>query len=470
MNFRRMLQGAVLASLLLLRPCLGAAAADLRELLAERARSVVAVEFYVETETERRPTIVGGTVIDRSGTIIIAGSSLPTHLPPSQLKDFRVYSPGGFVSDFVPAAYLGYDAASGWHFLRAERPFNGGDWKPVTDFVVAGVKDAVVGQDVWGIAVRSKDEEFAPVLLQNSVGYITRLPQLTAVAGGFVSGPQLPVFDREGAFLGLGQAGFGESFFQYSRTERGTPILLTSADESRVFRLASDVLPYLSRIPQNKFGRPSPWLGVMAVQPVSAEVAKFLKLENRAAVIVSEVLEDGPADEAGLKDRDIIVAVDGKPLPHLTPPRSLVGWLEREVALSRVGAPFPLTVVRGPEKLTLSPVLVEEPKSLREADRKYFEQLGFTVREFLYIDAVANQIKQSERAGVVVHFVKSNSPAGAAGLRAEDWIREIDGMEIKTYSDAIQKLDTIEKDSSRLEFVLLISHGGETAVLRIKLK
>jgi serine protease Do len=57
-----------------------------------------------------------------------------------------------------------------------------------------------------------------------------------------------------------------------------------------------------------------------------------------------------------------------------------------------------------------------------------------------------------------------------AGLRPDDWIQEIDGTEVKTFADAVTKLAAIEADTSRTEFVLLASRGGETQVLRVKLK
>ncbi len=79
-------------------------------------------------------------------------------------------------------------------------------------------------------------------------------------------------------------------------------------------------------------------------------------------------------------------------------------------------------------------------------------------------------MKIAETTGVVAHFVKPNSPAGVAGLRPDDWIKEIDGVEVKTYAAAIAKLDEVEKDLARSEFVMLVSRGGETAVLRAKLK
>ena len=105
----------LLALLLAIGPAVRAA--DLPALWAERVKSVVAVEYYTETETERRPTVSYGTVIDREGTIILPPVAVNSRMTPTQLKDFKVYRPGSAVS--VPAVYLGQDALTGWHFVRA---------------------------------------------------------------------------------------------------------------------------------------------------------------------------------------------------------------------------------------------------------------------------------------------------------------------------------------------------------------
>jgi serine protease Do len=118
----------------------------------------------------------------------------------------------------------------------------------------------------------------------------------------------------------------------------------------------------------------------------------------------------------------------------------------------------------------LKAVLGEEPKLLREAERKYFDRLGFTAREFVYGDAIDRHVKIAETTGVVAHFVKPSSPAGVAGLRPDDWIKEIDGTEVKSFAAATAKLTEVEGDLARSEFVLLVSRNGETAVLRVKLK
>jgi serine protease Do len=323
---------------------------------------------------------------------------------------------------------------------------------------------------VWGIGLRNKDEDFAPYLMQSHVALIQSLPQRTAIAQHEVAGPGLPVFNRAGALVGIAATSFGQSYLQFSRRSRGEPMLLINVEESSAFMLAEEVLPNLGRIPKNISGRPLAWLGAYGLEPMDRDVAKFLKLEAQSGAVVSEVLEGSPAEKAGLRDRDIILALDGEPLPPLKPERVVVTWLEREIDRRAPGDTFALTVLRGSARVELKVVLGEEPKLLREADRKYYDRIGFTAREFVYGDAIERRVKAAEPSGVVAHFVKPSSPAAIAGLRQEDWIKEIDGAEAKDFAEISAKLAEIEADLSRAEFVLLVSRGGETAVLRIKLK
>ena len=448
--------------------CLASRAADLPALWAERLKTVVAVEFYTETETERRPTVSYGTVIDRNGTIILPPVAVNPRMTPAQLKEFKVYHPGS--STGVPGVYLGQDALTGWHFVRAD-PALRSELVPITAFAAKHDSEPAMAEEIWGIGLRNKDEDFAPYLLVSRVALIQALPQRTAIALQEVAGPGLPVFNRSGDFIGLAASSFGQSFVQFSRMDRsGTPVLLVNVEESSAFQVAAEVLPYLGRVPTNVFGRPLAWLGAYGLQPVDPEVAKFLHLENQSAVVVSEVLEGSPAEKAGMKARDIILAIDGQPLPRLKPDRVVVAQVDREVERRSPGATMALTVLRGEAKLELKTVLGEEPRLMSEADRKYFDRIGLTAREFVYGDAIALRVKTSDAAGVIAHFVKPNGPASVAGLRTDDWIKEIDGAEVKTFAAAAQKLTEIEADLQRAEFVLLVSRAGETAVLRVKLK
>lgn len=444
------------------------AAADLPALWAERTKSVVAVEYVTETEVDRRPTTSMGTAIDSNGTIILPTGAIDQRSPTWQLKEFMVYLPGEAVG--TPGEYLGQDAFTGWHFVRAGEAVRA-KLTPVTAFAAKGPARATALADfVWGIGLRAKDEDFAPYIMQSHVALIQALPRRTGIAQQDVAAPGLPVFDREGVFVGLALESFGQSFLQFSRGSRSGPVLLVNVEESSVFHLAEEVLPHLGRIPTNVSGRPLAWLGAYGLEPMDRDVAKFLNLTALSGAVVSEVLEGSPAEKAGLKNRDIILALDNQPLPQLKPDRVIVDYIEREVERRVPGAKLPITVLRGNERLELNAVLGEEPKLMREAERKHFDRLGFTTREFVYGDAIERRVRTADSGGGIVHHIKPSSPVAVAGLRLEDWIREIDGVETRTFPAAVAKLAEIEKDAARPEFVMLVGRGGETAVLRVKLK
>lgn len=445
------------------------AAADLPTLWAARVKCTVAIEYVTQTELERRPTVAYGTVVDSEGTIILPSAAIDLRVSPTQIKDFKVYIPGD--PDGTPAQYLGRDAYTGWHFVRASAAIRS-RLVPVTAFARAdGSRDTGLSDEVWGIGIRNKDEDFMPYILQSRVALVQLLPQRTAIAQQEVAGPGLPVFDRDGVFVGLGASSFGQTFLEFSGADRdGAPVMLVNLEESSAFLVASEVLPYIGRIPKNVFGRPLAWLGAYGLEPMDREVAAFLKLESHSGAVVSEVLEGSPAEKAGLKAHDIILGADGKPLPRFRPDRVVVDYVERLIAAHNPGETMTLLVLRGSDRIELSVPLDEEPRLVREADRMYFERIGFSAREFVYGDAVARHSKTHELNGVVAHLVKPNSPADLAGLRPDDWIKEIDGTDVANFASAVQKLSEIDKNPMRTETVFLVNRGSETAVLRIKLR
>lgn len=440
-------------------------AAPLPELFQERLKSVVAVEFFVQDEIERHPVGVQGTVIDTQGTVILPPASILPNLAPDQLRDFRIYRPGS--GEAFAATYLGQDAYTGWHFVRAEeklRPLV----EPVTRYAAATARDPALSEELWGIGLRGKDEDFMPYFLSAKVALVTRLPQKTAILGGDVAGPGLPVFNAAGELAGLAQASFGQNYLLYSQTQESHEVLLVNVEESSVVLCADEVLPHLARIPAAVTGRPIAWLGAYGLQPLDPEVAKLLQLENQSGVVLSDILPDSPAARAGLRERDIVLALDGRSLPRLKPDHIVPDYLGREILRRRPGDTLGLTVARDGTRQEIKVTLGDEPKLPREAARHYFARLGFTVREFLVADGIAQRVPAAGAAGVVADFVKPGSAVATAGLRAGDWVREIDGVEIKVYEQALAALHKIDGDAGRTEFIVLVSRGGETAVLRVK--
>ncbi|HEX2099287.1 MAG TPA: PDZ domain-containing protein [Candidatus Synoicihabitans sp.] len=445
-------------------------AADLPALWAERVACVVAVEFTTEMELERQVTTAYGVIVDAEGTIILPAPAINPRMPPSQLRDFRVYRPGEPITEFAPASYLGQDAFTGWHFVRVAEGRREG-LRPISDFVGGrGDQEPRVAEQVWGIGLRKKDEEFRPYFLSGQISMVQSLPQRTGIALAEVTGPGLPVFDAEGALLGIGAPGFGESIIIFSRRQRGgEPVVMVNPEECAAFRLTAEVLPYVDRVPKNVSGRPLAWLGVSGLQPVDPEVAQFLKLESRSGLVVSEVLSGSPARTAGLQERDIILAIDRQPLPRLKPDGVLPAFFERELERRTPGTTMVLGVLRGSEQQEIEVTLGDAPTLPREAERRYFERIGLTARQLVFADAIDRRADPETARGLVVHFVKPSSPAATAGLRSDDWIQQIDGVEVTDFVSASERLATIENDLERNEFVLLVGRGSETAVLRVKM-
>ncbi len=71
--------------------------------------------------------------------------------------------------------------------------------------------------------------------------------------------------------------------------------------------VVQDLLPQLKS--KGKIARG--WLGVV-IQKITPEIAKSFKLKEAEGALVSDVMEDGPAEKAGIKRGDVIISYQWK--------------------------------------------------------------------------------------------------------------------------------------------------------------
>jgi S1-C subfamily serine protease len=85
-------------------------------------------------------------------------------------------------------------------------------------------------------------------------------------------------------------------------------------------------------------------------------LVRFYDLPKESGVIVISVENSSPAQRAGLREGDVIIALDGKPVAG-------VDDLHRLLTDARVGVSSTLTVLRYTEKLALNvvPEEIQEP-------------------------------------------------------------------------------------------------------------
>ncbi len=96
------------------------------------------------------------------------------------------------------------------------------------------------------------------------------------------------------------------------------------------------------------------WVGI-AVQELTPELAESFKLKNTQGVLIAEVVRGSPADKSGIKPGDILVSVDGKPLPDST------AMLETITSLPP-GKVATLTLLRNQSKIAIKVKVGKRPR------------------------------------------------------------------------------------------------------------
>lgn len=444
-------------------PGRAATPAGMSDLFEDRIRSVVAVEFFVETEIDRRPSAELGVVIDDQGLILVPEHAIPAWVPVNKLKDFKI-SPLRTRSKF-PGEYLGQEPLNGWHFLRVANEELHQATTPVTVYDVAEPR---MGEELWGIAVMDQEHDFEPYFLSSRFSLLRELPRNVAFATGPVASPGSLIFTFGGALVGWGGASYLTEAVLHLGNDR-IPVAIQGQRESGAYLPAADFLPYLDRVPADPEERTAAWLGVASLQPVEREVAEFLGLDERGGVILSELIEGSPAAQADLASGDVVIAIDGEPIPLYRPRAAVTEHLQREILKRSPGDRVELTLLRDAEEIRSEVELGLQPPTLREAKREYFAKIGLTVREFLLFDGVARRVGAEMNQGLIVQFVRPNGPAHTAGLAVGDWIQEVDGVKISAYDNAVELLAGAE-EMERRETVLLVNRNNETSVVRVRLR
>ncbi len=104
---------------------------------------------------------------------------------------------------------------------------------------------------------------------------------------------------------------------------------------------------------------PDLWLGVHTVD-LSDQLAQYFHIKDGRGVLVKEVIEDSPAEKAGLKAGDVIIKSDGERIEDTPDLHQVIGGHEQ-------GEDMELVVIRGGKEKKLTATLEEPP--FRDADK-----------------------------------------------------------------------------------------------------
>ncbi len=181
------------------------------------------------------------------------------------------------------------------------------------------------------------------------------------------------------------------------------------------------------------------WLGV-TVQDVTPELAQSLGLETVRGALVNDVAKGSPADVAGVKRGDVIVAIDGENVTNTATMRFLASE-------AMPGSKVNLKVVRDGKERTfvvtvgdLAKATVPQHRVVIQ-DNKFFG--GATVAE-LTPGMREDMGIASNVQGILVMAVAGNSNAAATGLRQGDVILSVNGRNTKTLDDFRKVIDGLK--------------------------
>ena len=223
--------------------------------------------------------------------------------------------------------------------------------------------------------------------------------------------------------------------------------------------MAKQVIEQLKKYKKVKRG----WLGV-TIQDVDINTAKALGLKEPKGALVASVLKGEPADKAGIKVGDVIIAVNDKPVSDSHDLTRKIGLLKphskAKITVWRNGEIKELWVRLGERKINVAMGEAEIPGSVEG----YI--LGMKLREVTQEDVDKYNLDSDK--GLIVLEVKPGSKADESDIRVYDILLKGNFKELNTMNDL---KEVIEKDAKKKgALLLLIKRKGQTIFRTIPLK
>jgi serine protease Do len=204
-----------------------------------------------------------------------------------------------------------------------------------------------------------------------------------------------------------------------------------------------------------KYGKVSRGRLGVTIQGVSQELADSFGLKKAQGALVSAVEPKSPADKAGVRTGDIILAVDGRDIENSID-------LPRIIGESRPGTAVTIKVWRQGETRELRTSLGEAPaEKVARVDSESKAKpgkLGLALRPL-----TEEERKQIEAEGGLL-VEQSEGPAARAGVQAGDVILAFNNQPVKSV-DQLRRL----VDRSRGSIALLIQREGNKIYVPIRL-
>ena len=187
------------------------------------------------------------------------------------------------------------------------------------------------------------------------------------------------------------------------------------------------------------FGQVSRGLLGVTGQPLTPEIADQLGLETAQGAVVTRVLPDSGAQDAGLQELDVIVEAEGRKVSNFNDLRNIIG-------LKRPGDKVELTLIRDGKRRSETAILTANDNAVAATSNGS----GSATRDLSLGGARLANLPEDHPLsgtveGVVVMDIENGSPAARAGLQPGDVITAINRTDIATVADAVELIEDDEQ-------------------------
>jgi serine protease Do len=194
------------------------------------------------------------------------------------------------------------------------------------------------------------------------------------------------------------------------------------------------------------------WLGVLP-QDFDPQMAELFDIDVTEGVVITEVVEDSPAEKGGIERDDVVITYGGKPVRDSAAFRNMV-------AATDPGKKVELEVVRDGKRKLLAVEIGEQKESEGVAAQGEGEAVSplFTG---VSLEVITNYHRQQfelpkEVDGLIVTEVDRTSQAAEGGLASGDVIIEINRHKVSSIDDFNRIMEKSRKD----KVLLLVYRGG----------
>ena len=228
-----------------------------------------------------------------------------------------------------------------------------------------------------------------------------------------------------------------------------------------VRKMAEDLIAY------GKVKRP--WLGIQMKSEIDETDAHALGMSKPAGVLVQDVISGTPAEKAGIKAGDVILAVDGKDV-------NAANEIQTLIAEHKPGDVVSVKILRDGSKSEKNVVLNELPdENLASTDQNIQEDNEGTPTEEgqvnvaklgISVQRIDEETKKEANVewGILVASVSPSGPAADRTLLQGDIITEMDHQKVKSPDDFMNLLK--DKKSGDAVMLRVVTKQGNTFVSR----